>query len=396
MIIVIHDLKRQGLSISAIARRTGLDRTLRVMAWDDPRCTGPLAAAAAEWEVGTGTGIEISRRPLTAFNDQPLHELSPLCDVMIIDFPHVSQAVREGAVIPIESIVGDEVTRSVSANAIGPAQASFLVNGVNAAFCSDAACHVAAHRPAVLSGCGAPETWDGVMSLAAEFPGSVALALYPTDAVVSLMSIAAGRGAAPDGGERFFPDPGAAEQSIDLLAGLARAVGDYCWRCTPQALFRAARTIPEIACTPLTFGYTRFTRPEEGGWRFTAPPAGCGSTLGGAGMAVSSRSESVKSAAEFVSWYCGDEGQLLAARAWGQPAGLSAWNDPGIDRMTSGFYSGTRATQANAWVRPLNSWWPVVQERVGGQLVRMLLAGEPAHRILSGIEALYQSLRDRL
>ena len=26
MIVVLHDLKRQGLSISAIARRTGLDR----------------------------------------------------------------------------------------------------------------------------------------------------------------------------------------------------------------------------------------------------------------------------------------------------------------------------------------------------------------------------------
>ncbi|MYI69987.1 MAG: extracellular solute-binding protein [Boseongicola sp. SB0673_bin_14] len=373
-------------------------RTLRVIAWDDPRCTDPLEAAAVAWEARTGGRIEISRRPLTAFNDQPLRELSPACDVMIIDFPHVSQAMQEDAIIPIEEIVDDEVTRAVSANAIGSAQASFLVDGVNAAFCSDAACHVAAHRPASLSGYGAsaPETWDGVMSLAENFPGSVALALYPTDAIVSLMSIAAGTGAAPDGGKRFFSDQEAAKQSIDLLVRLTRVVEDYCWQCTPQALFKAAQTAPEIAYVPLTFGYVRCTRPEEGGWRFTAPPTDCGSTLGGAGMAVSSQSDLTEFAAEFVSWYCGDEGQVLAGKAWGQPSGLSAWNDPEIDEMTSGFYSGTRETQAAAWVRPLNRWWPAVQEKVGEHLVRLLRANEPPEKVLCEIESMYQALRSKL
>ena len=224
----------------------------------------------------------------------------------------------------------------------------------------------------------------------------MALALHPTDAIVSLMSIAAGKGVVPDGGKRFFPDPEAAKQSIDLLVRLTRVVEDHCWQYTPQALFKAAQTTQEIAYIPLTFGYARCTRPEEGGWRFTAPPAGCGSTLGGAGMAVSSQSELTEFAAEFISWYCGDEGQVLAGRAWGQPSGLSAWHDPEIDEMTSGFYSGTRETQANAWVRPLTTWWPTVQEKVGEHLVRLMLANEPAHKILSEIEALYQALRSKL
>ncbi len=388
----------QNSNFKDFPQNTDMPHILRVIAWDDPRCTDPLEAAAVEWEARTGGRIEISRRPLTAFNDQPLRELSPACDVMIIDFPHISQAMQEEAIIPIEEIVDDEVTRSVSANAIGPAQASFLVDGVNSAFCSDAACHVAAHRPATLSGYGAsaPETWDEVMSLAESYPGSVALALYPADAIVSLMSIAAGKGVVPDGGNRFFPDPEPAKQSIDLLVRLTRVVEDHCWQYTPQALFKAAQTTQEIAFIPLTFGYTRCTRPEEGGWRFTAPPAGCGSTLGGAGMAVSSQSELTEFAAEFVSWYCGDEGQVLVGKAWGQPSGQSAWYDPEIDEMTSGFYSGTRETQTNAWVRPLATWWPTVQEKVGEHLVRLMLANEPTHKILSEIEALYQALRSKL
>ena len=393
-----HRTRGLNASFKDFPQETDMPHTMRVIAWDDPRCIDPLRAASEEWAARTGGEIEISRRPLTAFNDQPLRELSPDCDVMIIDFPHVSQAMQEGAIIPIEKIVDEEITRSISANAIGPAQASFLVDGVHAAFCSDAACHVAAHRPATLSRCGvsAPATWDEVISLAEGFPGSVALALYPTDAIASLMSIAAGKGAAPDGGMRFFPDSEAAKESIDLLVRLTRVVDDHCWQCTPQALFKAAQATPGIAYIPLTFGYVRYTRPEEGGWRFTAPPAGCGSTLGGAGMAVSSQSSLTEFAAEFVSWYCGDEGQVLAGRAWGQPSGLSAWNDPEIDEMTSGFYSGTRETQAAAWVRPLNSWWPTVQEKIGQHLARLLQANEPNDKILSEIEVVYQALRGKL
>ncbi|MEM7283449.1 MAG: hypothetical protein AAF438_17670 [Pseudomonadota bacterium] len=74
---------------------------LRIIAWDDPRCVEPLIAAGDWWRAQKGETIEVTRRPLTAFNDQPLIELSEQCDVMIIDYPHIPQAVAEGAITPI-------------------------------------------------------------------------------------------------------------------------------------------------------------------------------------------------------------------------------------------------------------------------------------------------------
>lgn len=40
--------------------------------------------ADAVWETRTGIAIDIVRRPLTAFNDQPLSELAPICDVKLV------------------------------------------------------------------------------------------------------------------------------------------------------------------------------------------------------------------------------------------------------------------------------------------------------------------------
>ncbi len=366
---------------------------LRVVAWDDPRCVAPLEAAAAAWHEKTGDRVEIMRRPLTAFNDQPIIEMSPQCDVMIIDYPHVARALDEGAITPIEALVEPEEVHEVNVRAIGPSQRSFQVGGVTAAFASDAACHVSAHRPQALGGHQAPQTWEDVFALAEDRPGSVAVALYPTDAISCLMSLIAGDGAAPDGGDRLFPDEGSARRAVGLLKRLAGIVGDFCWTCTPQALFAQARTREEIAYIPFTFGYTAMTEPENGGWRFAAPPAGSGSLLGGAGMAVSSQTPVAAKAAAFASWYCRDEGQLLAGRTGGQPAGLAAWDDQATNVLANGFYADTSTTQKSAYVRPRVPWWPPLQAEAGEVLVKRLRNREHADKIIAELEATYRRHR---
>lgn len=368
-----------------------MSHVLRVVAWDDPRCVQPLEAAAEAWLERTGERIEIVRRPLTAFNDQPLIELSPICDVMIIDYPHIAKALDERAITPIESLVGAEALRHHAKRAVGPAQDSFVVGGVTAALASDAACLVSAFRRGTFEAWSepVPETWDDVFALQEMRPGSVALALHSTDAISCLMSLAAGAGAGPDGGDRLFPDPGAALRSLDLLKRLTERVSDLCWASTPQALFIAALSNAEIAYIPFTFGYSQKTKPEQGGWSFGAPPRGSGSLLGGAGMAVSSQSAAKDRAALFVEWYCGDDGQRLAGRHGGQPAGLAAWDDPVADRMADGFFSDTRPIQERAYVRPLAPWWPAVQMEAGETLVKTLRAGRASAEILAALETAY-------
>ena len=150
-----------------------------------------------------------------------------------------------------------------------------MVDGRSMALASDAACQVAAYRPEVLSALGfrVPKIWQDVIDLTSAHPGSVALPLYHTDAISCILSLTAGEDAGPDGGMRLFPRPDAALSAIKRLAEIVALVDPVCWSMTPPLLYAEANKAQCIAYVPLTFGYTRLTRNEEGGgWRFAPPP----------------------------------------------------------------------------------------------------------------------------
>ena len=100
--------------------------------------------------------------------------------------------------------------------------------------------------------------------------------------------------------------------------------------------------------------------------------------LGGAGLAVSAASTLPAEAAAFAAWASGAEAQRdIVARAGGQPGQRSAWDDPELDALTGRFYSGTRASIEQAWVRPRDEWWPGFQLEAGRLLTGNLLHGDP-------------------
>jgi multiple sugar transport system substrate-binding protein len=102
-----------------------------------------------------------------------------------------------------------------------------------------------------------------------------------------------------------------------------------------------------------------------------------GAVLGGAGLAVSAASAEPEAAARFAAWASGGEAQHdIVARTGGQPGHRSAWDDPELDAISGGFYSGTRASIDNAWVRPREEWWPELQLDAGRLLTENLLDGE--------------------
>ncbi|MDE0534290.1 MAG: hypothetical protein OXI01_22990 [Albidovulum sp.] len=373
-----------------------MKKALQLVAWDDPRCTAPIAAAQRAWACKSGIEIEVSVRSLEAFNDQPLRELAPHCDLMVVDYPHVARAISESAIVSFDELLGAEAVRPIADRAIGNAQVSFVVDGAHAALACDAACHLSASRPVKFTelGCGAPSTWQDIFTLADSNPGTVAVALSPTDAISILLSLAHGAGTEPDGGSRLFRNARAARLCAATLARLASTVPEYCWHSSPQDIFRIAEEFDEISYIPLTFGYSRKVRREEGGWRFLPPPEGCGSLLGGAGMAISSLTKHGQEAAEFALWFCGREGQVLAAQNLGQPSNLAAWDNPGTDSEMACFFQDARAIQETAFVRPLASWWPSAQVELGTTLVEEIRGNSDLERIIEALESVYRRHRE--
>jgi multiple sugar transport system substrate-binding protein len=348
--------------------------TLRGVGWDHERCMGPLGAAARAWRERAGVEVEWSARPLAAFNDQPLEELALEADLLVVDHPFSGTAAATGCLAPLDRLVPEETLEALAADAIGQSHASYRYAGQQWALALDAACQVAVAREDLLSALGAhpPATWDEVIVLAEAAPALVALPLYPTDAVCSLLTLAANAGHPATAGETLFSDPDAAEEALARLGELARLAHPDSFALNPPALLDRMRDTDDVAYAPLTFGYTNYARPGLPGRRLRfldVPSAGSGpvgSLLGGAGLAVSAASGSQDAAAAFAAWICGADVQReLVFPAGGQPGSRSVWLDPECDAVSGGFFSGTLASIEGAYVRPRDAWWPRFQEAAG-------------------------------
>jgi multiple sugar transport system substrate-binding protein len=116
--------------------------------------------------------------------------------------------------------------------------------------------------------------------------------------------------------------------------------------------------------------------------------------LGGAGLAVSAASPHLGEAAAFAAWLAGTAAQRqIVLPSGGQPASRGVWNDPHADELAGGFFSGTRATIDNCFVRPRERWWPACQQAAGQHLIHLLRRGATPSDIHRELTDLLNALR---
>ncbi|WP_410791844.1 extracellular solute-binding protein [Kribbella sp. C-35] len=367
---------------------------LRILCWDHPRCVNPVRAAAAVWERQHGTTITVTARPLAAFNDQPISDIARDADLLFIDHPMVGTVAREAALLPLDRLLDASVLETLRADSIGGSHDSYSWDGNQWAIAVDAACQVAVVDDSRLDGRDVPHRWDDVLTLARGVPGSVALPLYPSDAILSLLSISA---------ELSASDELWAEEAVDILVELVRLVDQRSFRLNPPGLLdlMSSESSDAPVYAPLLFGYTNYQRPETRGrrLRFCQPPSvgeRPAAVLGGAGLAVSAAGKHPDEAAAFAAWMAGADVQgTVVLGNDGQPASRSVWLDPAADEVVGGFFSGTRATIESSYLRPRAAWWPAYQEAAGIRLAEALRRGESASAIHADLIHALDKARDK-
>jgi multiple sugar transport system substrate-binding protein len=153
---------------------------------------------------------------------------------------------------------------------------------------------------------------------------------------------------------------------------------------------------------PYAYGYSNYARPGYRPWllKFAdvvahAPDAGPrGTTIGGTGIAVSSRSSYVDIAADYAFWIASAEVQKgLFFTSGGQPGNAVAWEDDAVNAASSDFFRDTRQTLETAWLRPRYNGYMAFQDD-GGTIVNRFLAGDAdAAKTLADLEAAYRRSR---
>lgn len=333
---------------------------LKGMTWDHPRGYAPLEALAPEIEKRFEIRIEWTRQSLREFGDTSVTDLARRFDLMVIDHPHCGQSARDGALLPLDTLLNSEEAADIRHNPIGPSLASYELDGHLWALPIDGAMQSASMRAGLDA--AFPDSWDALLASGLTY----AVPLCPTDVFCCFLTLCAQNGHPADAEGDFLHAP----QMGDTLARLRRIHRHADPRSTawnPIQLYEHMSVQTDIDYCPLAFCYINYAHRL----RFGPIPGVHHALLGGAGLALSAQCQSPDAAIRVAAWLTSSTCQAgLYLQKGGQPAHGDVW------AMEHPFFSNLRETLDQAFLRPRCPGWNIFQEKTGEELHRWLL-GEP-------------------
>lgn len=366
----------------------------RALTWDHPRGKNALAAAAG-LAADQGLNINWRTQPLAGFESHPIAELCHENDLVVLDHPHIGDAVRAGCLTPLEDVFGAGTLEELALETIGPCLNSYYYEGRHWALPLDAASQVMAVR-ADLVDWRIPVTWSEVLEFA-KTNGKVALSLQGPHAFLTFLSIATAFGGTSD-----LPDAdvlvshNAGILAYDLLAELAELSPDRFATMNPIAMLEYMTGHDDLVLCPLVFGYVNYSASDLA-QKITfrnAPRRRAGeqpgSVLGGTGIGVSKDCKVSHGLRDHLLWLmsAGCQSRFIPDHD-GQPSRRSAWADERLNQNWNDFYRNTADTLEHAHVRPRHNGYIDFQNRAAGLLHRSLNSKADAESVLSGLQQMY-------
>jgi multiple sugar transport system substrate-binding protein len=362
--------------------------TLKGITWDHPRGYAPLRKVAELWkEITYGNGqpvmVEWTTRSLKDFGDYGLETLAAQYDLLIIDHPHMGTVAAGNILLPLDEFLPKAFLDEQARQSVGPSFESYLFEGHHWALPVDAAAQVAACREDLLAGLPGwanPADIDELETLLKRLPrGTVAIPLCATDCWCTFLTLCAQHGG----------------QDCITEAGIDAACGQWAFNCllrwkqwlhrhslfmNPVQLLERMVDTNEIAYAPFTFGYSNYSRSGTSRKRiqFIHPPGydkgERSSLLGGAGIAVSAKTQKQEACFRFLEFLLSPVIQSgLYYTSGGQPAHLQAWQDERNNADSLNFFANTLDTLQRTYVRPRYKGFPAFQEKAGDLLHKALL-----------------------
>ncbi|MFI5625524.1 hypothetical protein ACIA03_18810 [Nocardioides sp. NPDC051685] len=351
-------------------------QSFRGLTWDHPRGRDALVAAAEASDLDLTWDVH----PLSGFESTPIEEIAARYDLVVLDHPHLGDALVHGCLRPFEDLVGHEQMAEWADAAVGPSLESYVMDGRLWAVPLDAATQVAATRADLVD--GAPQLWSEVAALSHRAP--VALSLAGPHALLTFSSVCVALGEEPGRAERFVSDE-AGRQALELMTDLAARAPRHTRDLDPIGLLTEMTAGDTLAHVPLVYGYVTYADTTlERPVRFTdaprtAPGSRPGSTLGGTGLALTTRCQVTPELLDHVRHLMSGpvQEEFIPAHA-GQPSARAAWTSPAVNEPVGGFYRGTQETLERAWVRPRHAGYVTFQSEAA-EIVREALTGATSH-----------------
>ena len=368
--------------------------TFEGLTWDHPRGYDALAETARRVNARRAQPlIRWNKQPLEGFESAPIGSLAESNDLLVMDHPHIGEAIAEGCFLPLEDLYSAEQLQAWRRDSVGPSAESYHWDGRTWALPLDVATQVMARRADRLA--AAPKGWDDVLAIGQRLP--VAQSLAGPHALLTLMSMAAGAGGCV-GGTEFLSDTEGAP-ALETMQRLYARRPRGSEALNPIALLEAMARGEDIALVPLVFGYVTYAvaghAPHAVRFSDTIRVAGGrGGVIGGTGIAFSRRCKPTPELLAHIASLLSSETQIETFPAFGgQPSARAAWQDAKVNHGWSDFYRNTLATAEAALLRPRFDGYIAFQAAAAERIRAALERREEPETTLAALRTLWLRAR---
>jgi multiple sugar transport system substrate-binding protein len=365
---------------------------LRGMTWDHPRALDSVVHSDGLLQERCGISVKWDARSLLAFGDQHISEFYADYDLMIIDHPHIPDAVHADAVIAFEDVATKEQLELLERTSVGQSHTSYKYQGKHWALAIDTAAQVSAYRPDKAD--SAPVFWSDVFYLART--GKLLWAHKPVDAYSTFATLMAQKGVGLTPTKEFINEKVALEV-LEFMVELAALVPEFCASSNPIDIAERLSGEETYSHGICMYGYSNYSHKGFRKHRLVYEDVpsfdgqASGSQLGGAGVAISSKSKNPQVAAAAAILLSSPEIQATTyGLAGGQPGNLVAWKNGALNDQTLNFFRNTLRTLERAWVRPRVLGWPDVQYQSSLIIHRALTSRQVNASVVSEIASTYE------
>lgn len=371
---------------------------LNGITWGHTRGFVPMVATAQRYqELHPEVEILWKKRTLQEFADKSITELAQEYDLMVIDHPWTGHAAANNMVIPFDDYLPAGYLDDQRENSVGQSYQSYNFYGKQWALPIDAATPVAASRPDLLAEIGdrRPANFEELITLAKK--GRVGFSLLPIDLLMTFYGFCCALGEPPCEQTDIVVGGQVGSAALSRMKSLVDCLDPSFYTKNPFMVFEDMTRHDQIAYCPFAYGYSNYAR--AGYARRTLqfhdvidllPGTPLVTTLGGAGIAVSSKSKFVESAADYARYVCSREIQsTLYVENGGQPGHLAAWKDDRVNALTSNFFADTLAALQRAYLRPRYYGHMYFQDHAGGVIVDFLQGRLAEAEVLKTLNGLY-------
>lgn len=357
---------------------------LKGIAWNHTRgFTSVVATAQRFEELNPDVRITWEKRSLQAFADASLNDLVNNYDLLIMDNPHVSIAAKDALLLPFDDYLSPEFIKELADNSVGKSHDSYNVFGKQWTLATDAATPIATWREDLVSkhNIQIPKTWQELLELTKT--GKVAFASIPIDTLMHhyMMCIALGA-------QVFENKTEVAPRQIMIKAikeykELVDLAPSFCLEMNPIKIYEHMTQTDDIVYSPFNYGYSNYSKKNyadqvlKAGGLVNYNGKRLKSTLGGAGIAVSSKTKHAKIAMKYAEFTASEKIQSgLYFEFGGQPGHRKSWLNKEVNNQCKNFFKDTLQTLDDATMRPQYYGYmhfqdeasPVIHEAVSGKI----------------------------